>query len=182
MQIFLITIFTLLSAISFLLFLYKYKFFPLWLMLSVWFVAIAISQLDLSSLEWVWPVKYWALIGVSLVSFALGSWLGERRRPVKRENTKIKNLRWVIYILFLVSCLCLYLFYKKAGNFPLLAPDPDEFLFDVCGNLQLEKTLGLSGALFARHRRHYPIRVPHPNIFHRSLGHGLVFVDAPPQS
>jgi len=98
-------------------------------MLSVWFVAIAISQLDLSSLEWVWPVKYWALIGVSLVSFALGSWLGERRRPVKRENTKIKNLRWVIYILFLVSCLCLYLFYKKAGNFPLLAPDPDEFRF-----------------------------------------------------
>src|SRR5438105_3289517 len=67
----LILIFTLASVASFWIFL-KRKFSPLWLMFSVWFIAIAISQLHLSSLELAWPAKYWLLVFVSLVSFALG--------------------------------------------------------------------------------------------------------------
>jgi oligosaccharide repeat unit polymerase len=135
MQIFLITIFTVLSIASFWQFLRgKYKLSPLWLMLSAWFIAIAISQLHLSTLETVWPGWYWFLLAVSLTSFCFGffvieNYLKPASAEKEKQDTNNKKLRYVIYILFIISLGALYLFYKKAGNFPLLAPDPDEFRF-----------------------------------------------------
>lgn len=145
----LIIIFTLGSIASFWLFLRKYKFSPLWLMLSVWFIAIAISQLHLSSLEWAWPGKYWFLVFVSLISFTLGVLVTSRfvfaRRLkvdeaispaskkiaslIARKDINVKRLRYLIYFLTLISLVTLYLFYKKAGNFPIFATDPDAFRF-----------------------------------------------------
>lgn len=147
----LIIIFSLLSLGSFYLFLRKFRLSPLWLMLSVWFIAIAISQFHLSSLEWAWPVKYWFLMAVSLVSFTLGFFIfdkvwqkypwWQKCKPARtteviqsgglltRNDVSKRNLRTIIYALFLISLAALYLFYKKAGNFPLLATDPDQFRF-----------------------------------------------------
>ncbi len=126
---------TVLSIIAFWQFLRgKYRLSPLWLMLSVWFIAIAISQLHLSTLEWPWTGKYWMLLAVSLVSFVAGFFVFNHPRLERKwipasAGMDAKRLRWVIYVLFLVSCFSLYLFYRKAGNFPLLAPDPDSFRF-----------------------------------------------------
>ncbi len=137
MQIFLITIFTLLSIASFWQFL-RTKFSPLWLMWSAWFIAIAISQLRLSALEQVWPMRYWILLGVSLISFTIGYFVVNKfwkvgEKEAGREN--LKNLRGVIYILFVIAGIALYLFYKKAGNFPVLATDPDAFRFAADQNV-----------------------------------------------
>ncbi|HEX9504198.1 MAG TPA: O-antigen polymerase [Patescibacteria group bacterium] len=140
MQTLLITIFTIVSVASFWQFLRgKYQLAPLWLMLSAWFIAIAISQLHLSELEWLWPAKYWYLIFVSLGSFVLGFLVFDKvwqRYPwwmkiklLARENLSEQKLRYLIYFLFAVSLVGLYMFYKRAGNFPLLAPDPDVFRF-----------------------------------------------------
>jgi oligosaccharide repeat unit polymerase len=146
MQFFLILIFTLASIASFWQFLRgKYKLSPLWLMLSVWFIAIAISEFHLSTLELVWPGKYWFLIFISLTSFVLGfvvankvpfrGRLGREIALTSSEKGSLpsvemeKKLRWIIYFLFAISLAALYLFYRKAGNFPLLAPDPDAFRF-----------------------------------------------------
>jgi oligosaccharide repeat unit polymerase len=136
MQLLLITIFTVLSLASFYLFLRKYKLAPLWLMLSVWFVAIAISSLRLSTLELAWPGRYWVLLFVSLASFALGFFVFDKLSIKYSMWTKVTvrsllstHLRTIIYVLFVISLAALYLFYKKAGAFPLLAADPDAFRF-----------------------------------------------------
>jgi len=146
MQSFLITIFTLASIISFASFFRgRFKFSPLGLMLSAWFIAIAITQLNLSDLEVPWTGEYWLLVLISLTSFVVGFFVF---RKVWTEhpwwlNTKIftrdalseKALRIACYILFVVSGIALYMFYVKAGNLPLLAPDPDAFRFEADNNV-----------------------------------------------
>ena len=145
MQIFLVILFTIFSVTAFWFFLRgKYKLSPLWLMLSVWFIAIAISQLNLSTLELDWPGKYWYLLGISLVSFVLGFIVFDNWSPLRvirkksqsliprsfsSSETDNSKLRYVIYFLFGTSLLALYMFYQRAGNFPLLSPDPDAFRF-----------------------------------------------------
>lgn len=137
----LIAIFTLLSIASFWQFLRKFKLSPLWLMFSAWFISIAISELHLSSLELPWPAKYWYLIFVSLASFALGVLIFDKfwqkypwwmkMKSLQRSVLNPERLKWLIYFLFAVSLAALYLFYKKAGNFPILASDPDAFRFQA---------------------------------------------------
>src|SRR3989344_8499445 len=79
MQTFLITIFIAASIGSFWQFIRgKYKLAPLWLMLSAWFIAIAISQLHLSHLELPWSGRYWFLVLASLASFVIGFFVFER--------------------------------------------------------------------------------------------------------
>ncbi len=138
MKVLLIIIFTIASIASFWQFLRsKYKLSPLLLMLSAWFIAIAISQLHLSSLELIWPIKYWYLIFVSLASFVLGViFVDKVVIPTDKEKltnslgmTDTQKLRLIIYFLFAISLVALYFFYKKAGNFPLFAKDPDAFRF-----------------------------------------------------
>lgn len=128
-------------------------------MLSVWFIAIAISQLHLSTLEWTWSAKYWMLLGISLASFAVGAVIARRlvfksrislaadeanlskkeiassRQVGTRKDMNYRRLRMLIYILLVVCGLALYLFYKKAGNFPLLSADPDQFRFTADQNV-----------------------------------------------
>ncbi len=140
MQIVLISTFTILSILAFVLFFRgKFRLSPLWLMLSVWFLAIAISQLRLSSLELPWHAEYWLLLFASLISFVLGflifnrvwqkySWW-EKIRALQRNLLNEKRLRVLIYGLFVISGLGLALFYRRAGNFPILTDDPDAFRF-----------------------------------------------------
>ncbi len=139
MQEFLNVAFTLAAIASFWLFLrWKYTLAPLFLMISAWFIAIAISQLRISSLELPWSSEYWLLIFISLISFSLGFFVFKKildkyfkkyqeAAPFSELNRDL--LRYLIYLLFVVSLGTLYLFYQKAGNFPLLAPDPDAFRF-----------------------------------------------------
>ncbi|OGE79824.1 MAG: hypothetical protein A2660_03255 [Candidatus Doudnabacteria bacterium RIFCSPHIGHO2_01_FULL_45_18] len=136
----LISIFTISSIVSFWQFLRgRVRLSPLWLMLSVWFLAVAISQLRLSTLELVWTGKFWYLIVISLASFVLGVLVFDKvwakypwwikAKFLIREHFSEQKLRWLIYFLFGVSLGALFLFYQKAENFPLLAPDPDAFRF-----------------------------------------------------
>jgi len=142
MQTFLITIFAILSVASFWQFIRsRYKLAPLWLMLSAWFVAIAISQLKLSSLELPWPGRFWFLVLVSLASFTIGFLVFERiwtKYPwweqcqlLVRNGVSLGRLRILIYGLACVSAVGLYLYYTRSGNFPLLAADPDAFRFEA---------------------------------------------------
>ncbi len=139
MQNILIVLFAALSVAAFWHFIRgQWRLSPLPLMLSVWFLAIAISQLHLSSLELPWPAQYWLLLLVSLLSFALGffvfdkfwhriSW--DKIKLLGRDGVNIKHLRILIYCLFVVSLVALTLFYRRAGNFPILTDDPDAFRF-----------------------------------------------------
>ncbi len=140
MPITLIAVFIILSAIAFWQFLRgTFKLSPLWLMLSVWMMAIGISQLHLSFLELPWDREYWLLLAVSLASFALGflvfdrvwqlhPWW-EKIKILQRQHLNENRLRILIYSLFAVSVLGLGLFYRGAGNFPILTDDPDAFRF-----------------------------------------------------
>jgi len=117
----------------------KYKLSPLMLMLSVWCLAVGIPRLNLSKLEKPWSVEFWLLISVSLVSFIAGFFIADRFFSkhqfwkniswLNRNDVVIGRLRILIYLLFFVSLIALYLFYVRAGNFPLLAQDPDVFRF-----------------------------------------------------
>jgi oligosaccharide repeat unit polymerase len=137
MQGLLISIFTVLSVVCFWLFLRKRNFSPLWIMLSAWFIAIAISQLHLSTLELTWSFSYWQLVFVSLISFVVGVVITEyfvfARSPaseaISKKEINKAHLRVIIYILFVIAIVALYLFHRKAGDFPLLANDPDAFRF-----------------------------------------------------
>ncbi|HEX5430168.1 MAG TPA: O-antigen polymerase [Patescibacteria group bacterium] len=112
---------------------------PLWLMLSAWSLGIGIPRLHLSPLEIALPLKFRLLILISLISFALGFFLFNKlwkKYPwwvkfsvLVRQGVSVRRLRYVIYLVFGLSLVGLYLFYKKAGNFPLLAPDSDAFRF-----------------------------------------------------
>lgn len=112
---------------------------PLWLMLSVWSLGIGIPRLHLSPLELPLPEKFRLLVIASLASFAFGFWVfdkfwknhnwWEKLHFLVAEQLSVARLRYVIYTIFLVSLAALYLFYTKAGNFPLLAPDSDAFRF-----------------------------------------------------
>ncbi len=140
MPIFFLIIFTILSIASLWLFFRgPYKWAPLWLMMSSWLLAIGMSQLHLSNLELIWPVKYWWLIFVSLISFASGvlvfdkvwtnhTWW-QKIQFFDRSQINVSRIRLVIYGLFGLGLIGLYLFYTKAGDFPLFSSDPDAFRF-----------------------------------------------------
>ncbi|MBI4049195.1 MAG: hypothetical protein HY395_00030 [Candidatus Doudnabacteria bacterium] len=149
-------IFLILAAAFFYLFLRDkiHQFSPLWLMLSAWMLGLGIPQLHLSRIEKDWYPAFWLLLIVSLCIFVIGfyvfdrlwfrafngnhfdpaldagekSLLGEISHFV-RDGVNTHKLRIVIYALFLTSLVALFLFYTRAGNFPLLAPDTDVFRF-----------------------------------------------------
>lgn len=135
-------LFLALAAGCFLLFLKgRYQTSPLWLMLSVWMVALGLPRLHLSDLESPWSAEFITLVAVSLASFAIGffffDWLfrkfplWRRLNILKRNLVSYKHVRLVIYVLAAVSAYALYEFYVRAGNFPLLAADTDVFRFQA---------------------------------------------------
>lgn len=75
----------------------------------------------------------------SLLSFTLGALVFEKiftKFPwwqkfsiLTEEKFSENKLKAVLYILFGISLVALKLFYDRAGNFPLFAPNPDEFRF-----------------------------------------------------
>jgi len=108
-------------------------------MLTAWMLALGIPRLHLSTLELVWPAWFWLLVVVSLISFAAGFFLfywifqkysfWKKWNIITREYFSVSALRIIVYVLFVASCLGLWLFYTKAGNFPILAQDSDAFRF-----------------------------------------------------
>ncbi len=142
MKILIFTFFALLGAYFFYFFLFgRNKKSPLGLMLSAWALALGIPQLNLSELERPWSKEFWLLVIISLASFSLGfaffDWLWQKYpfwtkwKLLDREQVSSKKLRIFIYALFGVSAVALYLFYQRAGNFPLLAQDTDVFRFQA---------------------------------------------------
>ncbi|MDP4001216.1 MAG: O-antigen polymerase [bacterium] len=140
MNTFLFTIFLLIAVAFFYIFIKgPYKFSPLFLMLSAWMAAIGISRLSLSQLEVAWSSTYVLLIDVSLISFSIGffvfNWFWKKYpfwtkfKFLNRNAVSIKNLRIILYVMFVVSVVALFMFYNTAGNFPLLSEDSDVFRF-----------------------------------------------------
>lgn len=140
MNILFFTILTLLAGCFFVLF-SKKNYNPLWLMLSAWMLALGVPRLNLSDIEKPWTGEFWFLILISLFSFIAGffvfSKLWERFqfwhkiKFLNREHISDNIFRIVIYSLLVISGVALYMFYTRAGNFPLLAPDPDVFRFEA---------------------------------------------------
>ena len=142
MELLLFTIFFLLAIVFIVIFVIgPYKQSPLWLMLSAWMAAIGIPRLHFSRIEVDWSGRFIFLIALSLNFFILGFWAAKKyfakrqfwkKYPsLLKEKISTHKLRYTIYILFILSLLGLYLFYKKVGNFPLLAPSPDVFRFSA---------------------------------------------------
>jgi hypothetical protein len=108
-------------------------------MLAAWMAAIGIPRLHLSRIEVDWSGRFIFLIAMSLNFFILGFWWAKnyfakkqfwKKWPILlKEKISAKALRITVYVLFIFSLVGLYLFYKKVGNFPLLAPSPDVFRF-----------------------------------------------------
>lgn len=108
-------------------------------MMSAWSMGVGIPRLHWSPLELPWSIEFQVLIAISLLSFVLGFWVGDRLwkhypwwlkiKLLVREHLSVRRLRAVVYVLFGISLAALYLFYQKAGNFPLLSPDSDAFRF-----------------------------------------------------
>lgn len=142
MNLFLFAIFILLAGLFFYCFVFgKYKLSPLWLMLTVWCIALGVPQLNLSHIEIAWTSEFWFLVVVSLASFVAGFfafnklWLKypvwEKVGFLNRASVDVSKIRIVIYGLFIVSLIGLYMFYVRAGNFPLTAQDTDVFRFEA---------------------------------------------------
>lgn len=118
---------------------------PLWLMLSAWSVALGVPRLNLSEIEMVWTAEFWLLVAVSLVSFTAGFFafnkfwrkypLWERFSVLRRDVLSPKALRLFIYGLAVLAAIGLYMFYVRAGDFPLTSPDPDVFRFEADENV-----------------------------------------------
>ncbi len=114
---------------------------PLWLMLSVWGVAIGVPRLNLSEIELPWSALFLAYVLISLLSFTIGYFVFDRlfrKYPfwkkiswLNQESFSVPRLRVVIYGLFILSALGLFMFYSRVHNFPLLAPNPDVFRFSA---------------------------------------------------
>ncbi len=138
MQTFIFILFFGLAIVSFYFFIRRGNN-PLALMLSAWALAIGIPQLHLSTLEQTWTRTFWSLVIVSILSFVLGYILFDhlwKKYPfwknwnwLNRSQVSVKSLRFAIYFLFTASIIGLYMFYVRAGNFPLLAEDTDVFRF-----------------------------------------------------
>jgi hypothetical protein len=138
---FLFFVFLILAIYFFYLFIRSRVHNPLWLMLAAWSLGIGIPRLHLSPLELALPFKFRLLEMISLLSFVSGFWLFAiywknhpwwlKVRILVTEQLSIRRLRYVIYAIALISIASLYLFYKKAGNFPLLAADSDAFRFQA---------------------------------------------------
>src|SRR3989344_6956861 len=142
MNIILFPILLILAGVSFYLFIRgPYKYSPLWLMLFTWGLGLAIPQLNLSEIEKPWTQGFWSLIIISLASFTFGffafdklynkfSWK-KHFRFLQKTDFSAKKLRIIICALVIISLVALYLFYIRAGNFPLLAADTDVFRFQA---------------------------------------------------
>jgi oligosaccharide repeat unit polymerase len=133
-------IFSILAAVFFVVFILgPYKQSPLWLMLSAWLIALGVPRLNLSKIEQPGSLYFWLLVLVSLISFAAGFFVfkkifllykpWEKFAVLKRQGLVFPRLRFFIYFLAALSGLGLFLFYIKAGNFPLLDVSPDSFRF-----------------------------------------------------
>jgi oligosaccharide repeat unit polymerase len=142
MNIFLFAILIIAAAGFFVLFLRgKYKTAPLWLMLSAWAVALGAPQLNLSDIERPWSGEFWVLVIISLASFTAGFFafnkfwskypIWERLSVLKRDAFSPRAVRIAVYSLAALSAVGLFLFYQRAGNFPLTSADPDVFRFQA---------------------------------------------------
>lgn len=134
-----ISFFAILSGLLFYFFVRKKSRNPALLFLAAWSAAVGISHFKLSSIEKSWTAQYWVLllasVGAFILFFKLFELFWEKRKQVfetaffKLGSTNFKNLRIVNFLLFFFSLVGLFLFYIKAGNFPLLAASSDEFRF-----------------------------------------------------
>lgn len=142
MNIFLFFFFTSIAAIFFAFFIKgKYAKSPLWLMLFAWAIALGVPRLNLSEIEQPWSVEFWLLIGISLVSFTFGFFafnkfwtkypIWEHINILKRNTFSLTGVRIAVYGLAILSLIGLFMFYQRAGNFPLTSPDPDVFRFEA---------------------------------------------------
>ena len=119
----------------------KYGTSPLWLMLSIWMLAVGIPQLNLSRFELPWTWKFLISIAVSLTMFVIGFFVfnklftlypfWKKIKWLNTENVSIGRLRIVVYGIFALSAIGLWMFYGRVHDFPLLAADPDVFRFQA---------------------------------------------------
>lgn len=142
MNILLFTLFSLVAVVFFVLFLRgPHKQSPLWLMLSAWSLALGVPQLNLSDIETTWTGEFWMLILISLASFIVGFFAFKilwDKYPIwnsievfRRNIISISVLRVFIYFLVIASAVGLFMFYQRAGDFPLTSADPDVFRFEA---------------------------------------------------
>jgi oligosaccharide repeat unit polymerase len=117
----------------------KYRMSPLWLMLATWAVALGVPQLKLSDIERPWTAEFVMLVIVSLLSFTAGflafNRIWQKYRVWEKSGLLMQTafssrvLRLFIYMLAVLAGVGLYMFFQRAGNFPLTSPDPDVFRF-----------------------------------------------------
>jgi hypothetical protein len=142
MDILLFSLFSLAAVAFFVLFLRgPYKHSPLWLMLSAWSVALGVPRLNLSEIETTWTGEFWMLVMISLASFTLGFFtfklfwnkypLWNKLGILSRNIFSPLAVRMFVYFLVIASAVGMFMFYQRAGDFPLTSSDPDVFRFEA---------------------------------------------------
>ncbi|MEI6288484.1 MAG: O-antigen polymerase [bacterium] len=114
----------------------KNKFSPVSLLISLWLVAIGISQLRLSPYELPFSFQFWlVLIGFLLIfyfsSLESSKWWDKIKE--KKENYYTSD-NFVFIILFLMTLACLasnIYIYLKFGTLPILSSEPDKLRFII---------------------------------------------------
>ncbi len=115
----------------------KNKFSPYKLLLSLWFMAIAIAQLRLSPYENPWTLKFWLILGLFFAVFVLVYLISARmwQKKLKESNDLIpaNNILWliIIFLMAIASIITNAYIFHRFGTLPILSSTPDKMRFII---------------------------------------------------
>lgn len=107
------------------------------LLISIWFLAAAVSQLRLSPYENVWNFRFYLILGLFFVLFGLlhryftGLWDKKIVTTVEHSEIKGKILFWIIFLMTVASVACNIYIYIRFQTLPILSTAPDKMRFII---------------------------------------------------
>ena len=115
----------------------KKRFSPSNILLSLWFAAIAISQIRLSHNENIWNSNFWIILLSFLGLFILLYYLFEKHFDKKIKKTSLQSSNpstiffWLLILMTISSIIANIYIYWKFGTLPILSTQPDSFRFII---------------------------------------------------
>lgn len=133
-----LTIFLILSIVFGLSYIFgKNKFSPYKLLLSLWFMAIAVAQLRLSPYENPWTLKFWLILLLFFILFVAiylisAKFWGKRIRE-RNALAWANNKLWLmlIFLMAITSIATNVYIFLRFGTLPILSTSPDKMRFII---------------------------------------------------
>ncbi|MFA6919041.1 MAG: O-antigen polymerase [Patescibacteria group bacterium] len=115
----------------------KDKFSPSKLLLSLWFMAIAVAQLRLSPYENPWTLKFWLILGLFFTIFVfiylVSARMWQKKLKEQSDLAPANSKLWLILIIIMAIASIItniYIFYRF-GTLPILSSSPDKMRFII---------------------------------------------------